>query len=145
MEAFFALLALCQGNSPVNGEFPSQRQVTRSFDVFFDLNKRLSKQSIHRWFETPSRSLWRLCGGHEEITTKFGDSPSVIIIQKEMVQIISTHKGPIMQVYDDSVLFCQDSELNKWHFPVTFDVYPLIHVKWPKSGGPLHATAGDSS
>ena len=34
-----------------------------SFDVFFDLrlNKRFSKQSRGRWFETPSRSLWRHC------------------------------------------------------------------------------------
>ena len=32
-----ALLALYAGNSPVTGEFPSQRPVTRSFDVFFDL------------------------------------------------------------------------------------------------------------
>ena len=41
--------------------FPSQRPVTRSFGVFFDLplNKRVSKQSIPRWYETPSRSLWR--------------------------------------------------------------------------------------
>ena len=40
---------------------PSQRPVTRSFAVFFDLrlNKRLSKQSRRWWFETPSRSLWR--------------------------------------------------------------------------------------
>ena len=47
------------------GEFPSQRPVTRSFDVFPDLclNKRLSKQSRHRWFETPTRSLWRPCNG----------------------------------------------------------------------------------
>ena len=29
---------LCGGNSPVTGEFPSQRPVTRSFDVFFDLS-----------------------------------------------------------------------------------------------------------
>ena len=43
METFSALLALFAGNSPVTGEFPSQRPVTRSFDVF--LNKRLSKQS----------------------------------------------------------------------------------------------------
>ena len=45
MENFSTLLALCAGNSPVNGEFPTQRPVTRSFDVFFDLrlNKRLSK------------------------------------------------------------------------------------------------------
>ena len=36
-ETFSALLAICTGNSPVTGEFPAQRQVTRSFDVFFDL------------------------------------------------------------------------------------------------------------
>ena len=34
METFSALLALCAWNSPVPGEFPSQRPVTRSFDVF---------------------------------------------------------------------------------------------------------------
>ena len=61
METFSALLAICAGNSPVPGEFPTQRPVTRSFDVFFDLrlNKRLSKQSWGWWFETPSLSLWR--------------------------------------------------------------------------------------
>ena len=50
---------------PLCGEFPSQRPVTRSFDVFFDLclNKRLSKQSGGWWFETPSRSLWCHCNG----------------------------------------------------------------------------------
>ena len=37
METFSALLAICAGNSPVTGEFPTQRPVTRSFDVFFDL------------------------------------------------------------------------------------------------------------
>ena len=60
METFSALLALCAGNSPVTGEFPSQWPVTRSFDVCFDLrlNKRLSKQSRRRWFEMPSHSLW---------------------------------------------------------------------------------------
>ena len=63
METFSALLDLCAGNSPVTGEFPSQRPVTPSFDVFFDLrlNKRLSKQSWCWWFETPSCSLWRHC------------------------------------------------------------------------------------
>ena len=60
METFSALLAICAGNSPVHGEFPTQRPVTRTFYVFFDLrpNKRLSKQSWW-WFETPSRPLWR--------------------------------------------------------------------------------------
>ena len=48
------------------GEFPTQRPVTRSFDVFFDLrlNKRLSKQPWGWWFETPSWSLWRQCNVH---------------------------------------------------------------------------------
>ena len=63
METFSALLALCAGNSPVTGEFPKQRPVTRSVDAFFDLrlNKRLSKQSWGWWYETPSCSLWRHC------------------------------------------------------------------------------------
>ena len=46
-EKFSALLAFCEGNSPVTGGFPSQRPVTRSLDDFFDLrlNNRSSKQS----------------------------------------------------------------------------------------------------
>ena len=61
METFSALLAICAGNSPGTGEFPAQRPVTRSFDVYFDLrpNKRLSKQSLGWWFETLSPPLWR--------------------------------------------------------------------------------------
>ena len=61
METFSALLAMCAGNSPVTGEFPAQRPVTRSFDIFIDmrLNERLRKQSWGWWFETPSRPLWR--------------------------------------------------------------------------------------
>ena len=75
METFSASLALCGGNSPVIGEFPSQRPVTRSFDVFFDLrlNKRLSKQSWDWWFETPSGSLWRHC--NEENCQKKSSHP----------------------------------------------------------------------
>ena len=63
METFYALVALSAGNSPVIGEFPSQRPLTRSFDVFFELhlNIWLSKQLRRRWFETPLPSLWRHC------------------------------------------------------------------------------------
>ena len=35
METLSALLAICVGNSPITGEFPGQRPVTRSFDIFF--------------------------------------------------------------------------------------------------------------
>ena len=65
MDTYSAWLAICAGNSPVPGEFPAQRPVTQSFDVFFDLrlNKRLSKQSWGWWFETLSCPLWRHCNG----------------------------------------------------------------------------------
>ena len=58
-----ASLALCAGNSPVTGEIPSQRLMTQSLDVSFDLrlNKPLVKQSWGWWFETPLLSLWRHC------------------------------------------------------------------------------------
>ena len=63
METFSALLGHCAKNSAVTGEFPSQRPVIRSFDIFFDvrLYKRLSKQSRRQWFEAPSHPLWRRC------------------------------------------------------------------------------------
>ena len=67
METFSALLAIFAGNSPVPGEFPSQRPVTRSFDIYFDLrvNKRLCKQSWGWWFETLLCPLWR----HSNVNT----------------------------------------------------------------------------
>ena len=63
METFSELLAFCAGNSPVTGEIPAQRAVTRNFDVFFDLrlNRRLSKQSWGWWLEMQQRPLWRRC------------------------------------------------------------------------------------
>ena len=61
MKTFSALLALCAGNSPEIGDYPAQRPVMRSFDIFFDLrlNRRLSKQPWGWWFEPPSWSVWR--------------------------------------------------------------------------------------
>ena len=53
---------LC-GGIPVTVEFPTQRQVTRSFNVFFDLrlNKWLSNQSWGWWFEIRLHPLRRQC------------------------------------------------------------------------------------
>ena len=63
METFSTSLSLCEGNSPVTGEFSSQRPLTWSFDVFFylRLNKWLSKQWRRWWFGMPLLSLWRRC------------------------------------------------------------------------------------
>ena len=85
METFSALLA----NPPVTGGFPSQRPVTRSFDVFVDLhlNKQLSKQSRRQWIETPSRPLWRQCNairctGSETKLTFIQYVPSYLIARR---------------------------------------------------------------
>ena len=79
METFSELLVLCAGNSPVTGEFPSQRSV--SADVFFDLclNKRLglSKQSWDWWFETPSRWLGRHCNDNP----RYNNAPELSVIK----------------------------------------------------------------
>ena len=57
---FPVLLALCMGNSPVTGEFLSQRPVMLRFDVQH-MNKQLNKQPGCWWFEMPSCSLWHHC------------------------------------------------------------------------------------
>ena len=58
---FFRVTGPLCGEFTGPGEFPTQRPVTRSFCVFFDLrlNKRLNKQSWGWWFETLSRPFWR--------------------------------------------------------------------------------------
>ena len=57
----FCFIGPLWGDPPVTGGFPSQRPVTRSFDVIFDLhlNRWLSKQLWCQWFEMPLHSLWR--------------------------------------------------------------------------------------
>ena len=69
IETFSALLAICAGNSPVPREFPTQRPVTRSFDVYFDLRpNKLSKQCWGWYFETQSCSLWRHRNGSSHLS-----------------------------------------------------------------------------
>ena len=89
METFSALLALCAGNSPVPGEFPAQRPVTRSFDVFFDLrpNKRLSKHSRGWWFETLSSPLWR----HRNDKTYFQSAPFLLQVSADIKNRFPLH------------------------------------------------------
>ena len=62
--------------------FPTQRPVTQSFDVFFDLrlNKGLSKQPWCWWFETPSLSLWRQCNVYM-YTNKINKATVILTVQ----------------------------------------------------------------
>ena len=110
MKTFSALLALCVGNSQVAGEFPSQRRVTRSFDVFFhlSLNKRLSKQSWGWWFEMPSPSLWRHCNGQ--------NIRDVMPIQFCCIRIIVTNRNiPLSHVkIETNSLKSQETDLLRY-------------------------------
>ena len=121
METLSALLAICAGNSSVPGEFPAQRPVTRGFDVFFDLhpNKRLSKQSWGRWFETPSRLLWRHCN---EYKNRFMAIGIPVMITRQLSYLDTTDSRYI--VVENNVLLntkwkqeklklCSDCELTK--------------------------------
>ena len=89
METFSALLVICAGNSPVPGEFPTQRPVTRSFDVFFDLrpNKRLSKQWWGWWFETPPCPLWCHCNVVSKRTHTWNRNRNKIISYKNIKSV----------------------------------------------------------
>ena len=107
MEAFSSLLALCEGNSPATGKFPSQRPVTRSFGVFFDLrlNKRFCKQSRRRWFETPPRSLLRHC------------NVSIVLLT---LKIRSEERGTskitaLPTSYWGKLYFIYSSHIQSWH------------------------------
>ena len=104
METFSALLTICAGNSPVTGEFPAQRPVTRSFDVFFNLrlNKRLTKQSWGWWFETPSRPLWR----HDNVSL----INQLHCWQGQDGTICLNEKSPKSVLFVGTLTLCQHSE-----------------------------------
>ena len=65
MESFSALLAICAGNSPVVGEFPAQRPVMRSFDVFFDLHLN------NGWVNNGEAGDLRRLGAHYDVAVMY--------------------------------------------------------------------------
>ena len=103
------------------GEFPTQRPVTRSFDVFFDLrlNKRLSKQPWGRWFETPSWSLWRHCDVYGRTVYMAHNVISFCIVGYVSMFILQSSSGhsPLItsQIGQSRNLFTSQPP-NEWHF-----------------------------
>ena len=87
------------------GEFPTQRPVTRSFDVFFDLglNKRLNKHSCGWWFETLSWSLWRHHNGYDPIAMTSVSSRYKIrhnFVRHEITYPFANFNGCIVEVWE---------------------------------------------
>ena len=50
METFSVSLAICEGNLPVTSWFPSQRPVTWSFDIFFDVRVNMALIVTSLWY-----------------------------------------------------------------------------------------------
>ena len=69
-------------------------------DIFFDLclNKRLSKQSLGWWFETPSRSLWRHCFVQLCLC-------SVLFVKRTRAILHSIHVNPPASIFPTGVIY----------------------------------------
>ena len=105
METFSALLALCEGNSPVTVEFFTQRPVTRSFDIN---NREAGNLSRHR----AHYDVTVICSacGHKPTSLEYDEALSV-----EQVHGLfsSSHLSKNIQAGSSCVLFIYD-DIIKW-------------------------------
>ena len=81
METFSALLAICAGNSPVTGEFPARRPVTRSFDVS------LICVRINGWVSNGTAGDLRRPRAHYDVTVMWCRDISARSSQTSLVRI----------------------------------------------------------
>ena len=79
METLSALLAICAGNSPVPGEFPTQRPVTRSFDIS------LICVWINGWVNSSEAGDLRRYRAHYAVTVMSHPSLSLTLIYQIIV------------------------------------------------------------
>ena len=109
METLNALLALCQGNPPV--DFLHKGPVTHNFRVFFvvDLNKLLSKQSFYRCYETP----WCSCDitAVHAVLTYFKYSNFAIPHYSPSCRMMTSSNGNIFPV---TGLLCGEFTGHQW-------------------------------
>ena len=128
METFSALLAIYAGNSPGTGEFPAQRPVTRSFDVFFDVRliKRLSKHLRGWWFETLSHPLW---GHRNDIVL------SKLILSMHILQSCFTGSSTIIASASEITLKDVD-EIHAYHSMTQHELCTYFLDAWKRS--PYH-------
>ena len=129
MEGFSALLVLCAGNSPVTDEFPSQRPVMRSFDVFFDmrLNKRLNNNSetgdLRRnraYYDVVVMFKW--CSGFQ-CTRKWYDRYCILKVEKKR----RGHEWSNLEVEHDDYCPASRTTLVATRFRVAV-ICPIIQV-----------------
>ena len=69
----FRVTDFCMGNSPVTGEFPTQRPVTRNFDIFFDL-------SLNGWVNNHDAGDLRRHRAHYDVTVMSRTVKSLVVL-----------------------------------------------------------------
>ena len=145
------LLALCVGNSPVTDEFPSQKPVMQSLNIFFDLrlHKRLSKQSRCRRFETPLCSLWCDCNVRS-ISLCYQVESNISIIhlrckspppQKNPKKTTTLQRQLVLDnsfTFHFSLSFSDNISLWIWICVIPSDVYLFIYIFVFSSLHPSH-------
>ena len=113
METFSASMALCAGNSPVTGEFPSTKPVTRSFDIFFDLrpnkfawvsNREAGDLRRHRAhydiivIDVCEHSVWLLL-----ILVDSEDNPAYVLFSSDFIHYPYTPSYPLPHVQSNFI------------------------------------------
>ena len=108
-ENIFCVTGHLPWNLLVTGEIPTQRPVTWSFGVFFDLrlNKRLSKQPRGWWFETQSWSLWRHCNGPTHCSSRPSSLTFLNLQKKFEARVLSRSLSSVKLTRYDSGLSTQ--------------------------------------
>ena len=149
METFSPLLALCEENPSITSGFPSQRSITQSFVVFFDLhlNTLLRKQSRCQWYEMPSCSLWHHCNLKKKSVKKpyqnrrkyQADSfipPLNFIFDNSHIPIVLNFPLLRVPIYRDTHTYCNLMLSRNFHleFPLIWHTKPAIpdsqFLKW---------------
>ena len=121
---------------PVTDEFPAQRPVTQSFNVFFylRLNKRLSKQSWGWWFETPSRH-------YEVIVITVGELRSALCTTRSVPRHFLDVRWMLQRYLLDVRITSNHPQLG--YFYSLFGLTKKTHIKdsyyWPFKGGILRS------
>ena len=105
MEAFSALLARFAGNSPVTSELPSQRPVTRSFDVFFYIYAR-----INDWVNNRNSCGLRRHRAHYDVTN------DTVNLQPRKTHVRSSPRVVKHSIYSDTGV---------WYFEMFINPNPI--------------------
>ena len=136
MEIFSMVLALCEGNPPVTGGFSSQRPVTWSSDVFFELclNKQLSNQDAHDLRCHPTHyditvmlpALWNhLCLHRHKNCTEHHPTTHVLPGGGIKLKPLSVQ----WQLICTGIILCMHPANERWRYIVTSSPIGWVHTQ----------------